>query len=109
MATELLQSAEFVAIPVSVLCEFVWVLRQGYRKSNAQIASAIRKLTNSSNVITNDLAVNAGLQILDACGDFSDGAIAFEGAQLGAHEFVSFDKQAVKLLKAQGKRARLIA
>ena len=35
--------------------------------------------------------------------------IAFEGARLGADEFVSFDKQAVSILKAQGKRARLLS
>ena len=51
-------------------------------------------------------AVEAGLAILDQGGDFADGAIAYEGASLGAEEFVSFDKQAVKLLRSQGKHAR---
>jgi hypothetical protein len=34
---------------------------------------------------------------------------AYEGEWLGAEEFVSFDAKAVSLLKAQGKRARLLA
>lgn len=40
--------------------------------------------------------------------DFTDGVIAYQGHWLGADEFVSFDKKAVALLKAQGKRARLL-
>jgi predicted nucleic-acid-binding protein len=58
--------------------------------------------------VTNRLAVEAGLDFLDKSGDFADGAIAYEGRWLGAEEFVSFDKQAVSLLKSQGKRARLL-
>lgn len=109
LARELLDSAELVAIPVSVLCEFVWVLRQGYKQSASQVATAIRQLVASSNVFTNDPAVIAGLELLDAGGDFADGAIAYEGALLGANEFVSFDREAVKLLRFQGKRARLLS
>jgi predicted nucleic-acid-binding protein len=61
------------------------------------------------NVVTNRPAVEAGLAVLDMGGDFADGVIAYEGHWLGAEEFVSFDKQAVTLLKSQGKRARLLA
>jgi len=39
--------------------------------------------------------------MLDAGGDFADGVIAHEGAWLGG-TFVSFDRQAVTLLQAQG-------
>jgi predicted nucleic-acid-binding protein len=109
LAQKILQSAELVVIPVPVLCEFVWVLRQGYKKPAAEIADAIRVLMDSSNVVVNQPAVEAGLAVLDKGGDFADGAIAYEGHWLGAEEFVSFDKQAVSLLKSQGKRARLLA
>ncbi len=108
-AARALQSAELVAIPVAVLCEFVWVLRQGYKKPAADVAHSIRALIDSDNVVTNQPAVEAGLEFLDSGGDFADGAIAYEGRWLGAEEFVSFDKHAVSLLKAQGKRARLLA
>jgi predicted nucleic-acid-binding protein len=57
-------------------------------------------------VVTNRPAAEAGLALLDRGGDFADGVIAYEGHWLGAEEFVSFDKQAVSLLKSQGKRAR---
>jgi predicted nucleic-acid-binding protein len=107
-AAELLQNAELVAIPVTVLCEFVWVLRQGYKKSTAEIADAIGRLMRSASVATNRPAVEAGLELLGKGGDFADGAIAFEGYWLGAEEFASFDKHAVNLLQSQGKRVRLL-
>ena len=44
--------------------------------------------------------------MLEAGGDFADGVIAFEGQWLGGETFVSFDKQAVALLQAQGQSAR---
>jgi predicted nucleic-acid-binding protein len=109
LARKTLQYAELVAIPVSVLCEFVWVLRQGYKRPASEVADAIRVLMDSPNVVMNEPVVEAGLQVLDQGGDFADGAIAYEGAWLGADEFISFDKQAVKLLKSQGKRARLLS
>jgi predicted nucleic-acid-binding protein len=109
LAKKILQDAELVVIPVPVLCEFVWVLRQGYKRSASEIADAIRVLLDSSNVVVNQPAIEAGLAVLDKGGDFADGVIAYEGHWLGAEEFVSFDKQAVSLLKSQGKRARLLS
>jgi predicted nucleic-acid-binding protein len=108
IAAKALESAELVAIPVAVFCEFVWVLRQGYKKPAAEVADAIRRLLRSASVVTNQPAVEAGLELLETGGDFADGAVAYEGFWLGAEEFVSFDKQAVSLLKSQGKRARLL-
>lgn len=109
LAAKTLQSAELVAIPISVLCEFVWVLRQGYKKPANEIAQSLRHLFDSTNVTTDFPAAEAGLRVLLAGGDFADGAIAYEGEWLGAGEFVSFDKKAVLLLQVQGKRARLLA
>ena len=108
IAGKALQSAELVAIPVAVLCEFVWVLRQGYKRPAAEVAHSIRALIDSENVVSNRPAVEAGLEFLQNGGDFADGAIAYEGEWLGAEEFVSFDKQAVSLLRSQSKRARLL-
>jgi predicted nucleic-acid-binding protein len=74
-----------------------------------EVANSTRSLIDSWNVVTNRPAVEAGLDFLDKGGDFADGAAAYEGEWLGAEEFVSFDKQAVSLLKFQGKKARLLA
>lgn len=108
-AAKALQAAELVAVPVPVLCEFVWVLRRGYKRSVPEIADAIRLLLRSANVVMNRPAVEAGLSVLEAGGDFADGAIAFEGSWLGAETFVSFDNKAVSILQSQGKRARLLS
>ena len=108
-AAKVLQRAELVAVPVPVLCEFVWVLRRGYKKSVRDIADAIRRLMNTANVVMNRPMIEAGLSVLDAGGDFADGVIAYEGDWLGAEEFVSFDSQAVAIMRSQGTRARLLS
>jgi predicted nucleic-acid-binding protein len=103
-----LKKAELVAIPIPALCELVWVLSQGYRIPSAEITEAIRRLMNGANVTVNRPAAEAGLALLDAGGDFADGAIAYEGNWLGADTFVSFDKRAVKLVQAQGATAQIL-
>jgi len=108
VAARVLQEADLVAVPIPVLCEFVWVLRRGYKKSVPQVADAIQKLMRSAQVVMNRPAVEAGLAALNAGGDFADGAIACEGDWLRAEEFVSFDSKAVSILKSQGTRARLL-
>ena len=102
-----LRKAEIVALPISTLCELVWVLRS-YKIGTVDIATTIRNLINGANIVVNQPAARAGLAMLDAGGDFADGVIAYEGNWLGADTFVSFDKRAVKLLEAQGKSARLL-
>ena len=107
-ATKVLTDAELIAIALPCLCEFVWVLRRVYGFQSADAAIAIRALLAAANVEMNRPAVEAGLSVLEAGGDFADGVIAYEGNWLGGETFVSFDKQAVALLTAQGQRARLL-
>jgi predicted nucleic-acid-binding protein len=107
-AAKILQEADLVAVPVPVFCEFVWVLRRGYKKSASDVSDAVRRLMKSPHVVINRPAVEAGLSALDAGGDFADGVIAYEGNWLGAEEFVSFDSKAVSVLKSQGSRVRLL-
>ncbi len=108
-AQSVLKKADLVAIPISALCELVWVLSQGYKIPPTEIAEAIRRLINGANAVVNRPAAEAGLALLDAGGDFADGVIAYEGSWLGADAFVSFDKKAVKLIEAQGGSARLLS
>ena len=68
-----LRKAELVAIPISALCELVWVLLQGYKIPPAEIAEAIRRLINGANAVVNRPAAEAGLAELGAGGDFADG------------------------------------
>lgn len=102
-----LAQAETIVLTIPVLCELVWVLNQGYKIDSAQIAETIKNLVDSANVLVNRPAVEAGLALLEAGGDFADGTIAYEGSWLGADVFVSFDRKAVKLLKAQSRNARV--
>ncbi len=104
-----LAKADVVALTLPALCELVWVLSQGYKIPSAEIAEAIRRLINGMNVMVNRPAAEAGLAQLDAGGDFADGVIAHEGSWLGADTFISFDKTAVKLMKARGESVRLLS
>ncbi len=108
VATKVLGDAKLIAIALPCLCEFVWVLRRVYGFQPADAATAIRALLAAANVEMNRPAVEAGLSVLEAGGDFADGVIAYEGNWLGGETFVSFDKKAVALLTAQGQRARLL-
>ena len=107
-AQQLLKKARIIAVPTPVLCEFAWVLLRGYRYTPAQVVHALRALLQVNGVVCNTPAALAGIALLELGGDFADGVIAFEGDVLGGSEFVSFDQQAVKLLKAQKRKARLL-
>ncbi|MDR0577209.1 MAG: type II toxin-antitoxin system VapC family toxin [Candidatus Accumulibacter sp.] len=107
-AAAVLTDAELIAVALPCLCEFVWVLLSVYGFQQADAASAIRALLATANVEVNRPAVEAGLMVLDAGGDFADGVIAYEGNWLGGETFVSFDKKAVALLAAQGQSTHLL-
>ncbi len=108
IAQNTLAQSDMVAVTIAALCELVWVLARDYKIDVAEIAAAIRGLINSANVIVSRPAAEAGLVLLEAGGDFTDGVIAFEGSQLGAETFVSFDKKAVRLVAKIGEAARLL-
>lgn len=105
VAARILREAELIAVPVSCLCEFVWVLRRIYRMPPEKIASALRKLLASANVVTERPAAEAGLWFHDQGGDFADGVIEFKGRTLGGATFASFDRDAVDILKRAGLAA----
>lgn len=104
-----LEKADLIAVPLPALCEFVWVLAQGYRIPASEIAGAVRRLVGAANVVTDRPAVEAGLAMLDAGGDFADGVIAFEGRSLGGETFLTFDKPAAKRLQAQSVPVKLLS
>ncbi len=90
------------------LCEFVWVSSCQYQTAREDISAAIRALLNTENVVVNRPAVDAGLAVPDAGGDFADGIIPYDSRWLGGETFVSFDKKAIKLLSALGQSCRLL-
>ena len=108
VAAKVLIDAKLIAVALPCLCEFVWVLLRVYDFQPSDAATAIRALLAAANVEVNRPAVEVGLSVLEAGGDFADGVIAYEGNWLGGETFVSFDKKAVALLTAQGRSARLL-
>lgn len=107
-AAQLLKNAALIAVAVPCICELAWVLRKVYAFDHQAVGDAVRALLAAGNVELNRPAVEAGLSVLDAGGDFADGAIAYEGHWLGGETFVSFDRKAVALLNAQKMQARLL-
>ena len=108
LAVAALIEAELVAAPLPSLCEFVWVMTRGYKRSAQEVAAALRKLAASASVVVDRPAVEAGLALLERGGDFADGVIAFEGRRAGGAVFTSFDRDAVALIAATGGEARLL-
>ena len=108
-AAALLREAELVVVPAPCLCEFVWVLRRVYDLGRSNIAAALHALVGAGNVTVSRPAVDAGLAVFEAGGDFADGLIAHEGYWLGGEVFASFDKNAIALIARQGQRTLLLA
>lgn len=98
----MLETASLIAIPTTVLCELVWVLRSAYRLPTADIAAAIRILARVEAVRVDRAAVEEGLAMLAAGGDFADGVIAEAGRSADGTTFVSFDRRAVAMLRDRG-------
>ena len=108
-AAKLLEEATLIAVSLPSLCELVWILRRGAKLSKDDIAQTIRDLLVTAKVSMDRPAVEAGLAVLEAGGDFADGVIAHEGAWLGGETFVSFDRKAIDLLKLQGRQTLLLS
>lgn len=107
-AAEAMRAADVVAIGLASLCELAWVLRSSYAAGSSDIARSIELLTSTGNVVSDRLAIEAGLRVLNAGEDFADGVIAYEGRRMGGGTFLSFDKTAVKLLLRNGLTAELL-
>jgi predicted nucleic-acid-binding protein len=108
IAVEALLKAEIVAVTLPSLCEFVWVLTRGYKRSAGEVAAAVRNLVESASVLADRPAVEAGLAVLERDGDFADGVIAFEGRRAGGDVFVSFDTKAAAIVQAIGGETKVL-
>jgi len=107
-AAKILEEAELVAVPLSCLCEFVWVLRSTYKFTRTEIAASLTSLVNASNVVCNRQAVEAGLAAMRQGCDFADGVILHEGSWLGGETYVSSDEPAVRFAAKLGKKTLLL-
>ena len=105
VARAILEAADLIVIPVSVLCELVWIMRRGLSLTARDIAAALESVLAIDAVVTDSSAVDAGLAMLRAGGDFADGCVPAQGAVTGGDIFVSFDRAAVELWRSQGGRS----
>ena len=101
----MLLRATVITVPVPVFCESDWVLKRGYGRKVDEIAVAIEAICEIDAVVTDIPAVEAGLTLLRAGGDFADGVIAHQGEGFGGSVFASFDRSAIALLKRNGSAA----
>ena len=104
-AEALLARATLLAIPVPVFCEFSWVLRRSYGQTASQVADTIQSVCAVETVVTDNLAVDAGIKALRSGGDFADGAIARQGENLGGTVLATFDRRALRTLRQSGLAA----
>jgi predicted nucleic-acid-binding protein len=107
-ALEIMERAEAIVVTNVTLCELAWVLRSRYGVTRENIAATITGLRETRNIVLDSAAVDAGLTLLKAGRDFSDGVIAYEGLRLGGEVFISFDKKAVAAVSEQGQKTRLL-
>ena len=104
-AQALLLRATVIAVPVPVFCELAWVLKRTYARGADDIAAAIVAIAGIETIVTDLPAIEAGLAVLGAGGDFADGVIAHQGGSLGGTVFASFDRRAVARLRDNGAEA----
>nr|WP_237684026.1 VapC toxin family PIN domain ribonuclease [Pseudaminobacter soli] len=107
IAFDILSTAELVAVSLPYLCELVRVLDSVYGYPPSRIADAIRAIADAENVATDGAAVEAGLAVLAAGGDFAGGVIARAGQGMGGETFVSFDRRAVSRVGRTGMSTKL--
>jgi predicted nucleic-acid-binding protein len=104
-AVRLFREADSIIIPTLVFCESVWVLRSRYKNAPRDIAAQIDGIVESHKIVVADDEVRAGLDMMEAGGDFADGVVAYTGRSLalnGTAVFASFDQAAVRLLSQCG-------
>lgn len=106
-AFAIVSSAEKVVIPLPCALELAWVLDSVYHFSRTEIADALATLVRMENASIDAVAIDTGLRVHEAGGDFADGVIAAAGAAMGGETFVSFDRKAVSQIREIGISAEL--
>ncbi|HEY3998570.1 MAG TPA: type II toxin-antitoxin system VapC family toxin, partial [Candidatus Xenobia bacterium] len=78
-----------------VLCELVWVLRQSYGVSRADMVKALEGLLNAEEfeIERRDVALNAFHDFKTAAIDFADAVIGYCHHGRGCAQTVTFDKR----------------
>jgi predicted nucleic-acid-binding protein len=107
-AASILRDAKTIVVPLTSVCEFVAVVRSVYKVTREDVTAALRALIHAVNVEANLPAIEAGMAVMNAGGDFTDGVIAYEGQWMGGETFVSFDRKAFPVAVVLGQKAKLL-
>jgi len=99
-------AAEAIVIVAASLCEVVWVLKSRHGLTSDDIRRLLLKLLLIPRIDVDRMAVDAGLDLLQAGGDFADGLIALDGRRRGGTVFLTFDRRAIQRLRRLGFLAR---
>jgi predicted nucleic-acid-binding protein len=108
VARDLVTQAGQIIIPLVVFCEAAWVLTGRYEMSRNDVADMFETIIDTGKIQAQRRAVEAGIGMLRANGDFADAAIAFDGQTLGAEVYATFDRKAAALIGKSGMRTRLL-
>lgn len=109
LAQKALREADEVIVTLPCLCEVTWVLSSRFKTPRREIAALLRQFVlGAPHFRFNRAAVEAGLALLEAGGDFADGVIAHEGFAASSERFVTFDKHAPALLAQQNLPTTLL-
>lgn len=106
-AQRVLGEASEVVISNPVLCEMVWVLMKGHKRSATEVAATIEVLMSAENAAVDREAVDFGLRVMGMGADFADGVIAYEGAMKGG-AYVTFDRTAAKHVSKAGLKVKAL-
>jgi predicted nucleic-acid-binding protein len=104
-ARALMERASLIAVPVPVFCELVWTMRRLYKRRPDEVADAVEAILQVASVVTDRPAVEAGLGVLRAGGDFADGTIAWQGAAIGGEVLATFARDGLRPFEANGLAA----
>ena len=105
-----MEPADVGAFAIPALCELAWGAVAGLQNSVGIIAEAIRRLMNDAKcTVVNRSVQEAGLAMLDAGGDFADGASLTKETGSAPMPFVVQQKGGETGLEAQGISAQLLS
>ena len=105
-AAGLLEGGGPIWVSTIVLCETVWVLKQGRQYPRQAIAKALRTVLAPDHIMIEDEeALEAGLDALGRGVDFADGCILSLAKRSKAQVLFTFDK---RLAKAGSPMVRLL-
>ncbi|MGE0502799.1 MAG: type II toxin-antitoxin system VapC family toxin [Rhizobiaceae bacterium] len=108
-AVRAISDATTVAVTLPTLCEIAWVMRSRFRLSRSDVARFMKTVVATDKIVLDRPAVEAGLALLEAGGDFADGVIAHEGRRLGGDTFVTFDRDAGARVERAGYAVNVLA